>query len=43
MISDEKYDDAIKLLENIREIEPLETHKRLVSLYKQLGKEPRVD
>ena len=42
MISDEKYDDAIKLLENIREIDPLETHKRLVSLYKQLGKEPRV-
>lgn len=42
MISDEKYDDAIKLLEDLREIDPLETHKRLVSLYKQLGKEPRV-
>ena len=38
----EKYDDAIKLLEDIRDIDPLETHKRLVSLYKQLGDEPHV-
>ncbi len=40
LIGDEKYADAIKLLENIREIDPLETHKKLISLYKQLGKEP---
>jgi tetratricopeptide (TPR) repeat protein len=42
MMNDGKYDDAVKLLENIREISPLEIHKRLISLYKQLGKDPLV-
>jgi len=42
MLLREKYDDAIKLLERFREIDPLETHKRLVSVYKHLGNEPRV-
>lgn len=37
MILDVKYDDAIKLLESFKDIDPLETGKRLVSLYKQLG------
>jgi tetratricopeptide (TPR) repeat protein len=37
MILDVKYDDAIKLLESFKDIDPVETGKRLVSLYKQLG------
>jgi tetratricopeptide (TPR) repeat protein len=37
MILDVKYDDAIRLLESFKDIDPVETGKRLVSLYKQLG------
>lgn len=39
MILDEKYDDAIKLLESFKDMDPLETGKRLVSLYRQLGEQ----
>src|SRR4030043_2324779 len=39
MILDEKYDDAIKLLDSFKDIDPLETGKRLVSLYRQLGEQ----
>ncbi len=42
MILEEKYDDAIKILESFREIDPVETGKGLVSLYRQLGELPRV-
>ncbi|MBM4141165.1 MAG: tetratricopeptide repeat protein [Nitrospira sp.] len=42
MILDVKYDDAIKLLESFKDIDPLETGKRLVSLYKQLGENLQV-
>ncbi|MDH5768422.1 MAG: tetratricopeptide repeat protein, partial [Nitrospirota bacterium] len=42
MIRDVKYNDAIKLLESFRDIDPMETGKRLVSLYKQLGENLRV-
>jgi tetratricopeptide (TPR) repeat protein len=42
MILDEKYDDAIKLLEPFKDIDPLETGKRLVSLYRQLGEQVQV-
>lgn len=42
MILEEKYDDAIKILESFKEIDPVETGKRLVSLYRQLGELPRV-
>lgn len=37
MILEGKYDDAIKLLESFKEVDPIETGKRLVSLYRQLG------
>ncbi len=39
MILDEKYDDAIKLLESFKDMDPLETGKRLVSIYTQLGEQ----
>ena len=42
MIAQEKYSDAIKILESIREIDPVETGRRLVSLYKQLGENQRI-
>ncbi|MBS1114637.1 MAG: Tetratricopeptide repeat protein [Nitrospirae bacterium] len=42
MILEQKFDDAIQLLNSFREIDPLEMHKRLVSLYKQIGEEPHV-
>ncbi|OGW38870.1 MAG: hypothetical protein A2Y97_12130 [Nitrospirae bacterium RBG_13_39_12] len=42
MILDEKYDDAIKLLNSFKDIDPLETGKRLVSLYRQLGEQVQV-
>ena len=32
-----EHDDAIKILESFREIDPIETGRRLVYLYKQLG------
>ena len=38
---EEQYDNAINLLNNFREIEPIETGKRLISLYKQIGEEAR--
>jgi tetratricopeptide (TPR) repeat protein len=42
MILHEKYNDAIKVLESFREIDPIETGNRLVALYRQLGEEPRL-
>ncbi|MFZ5907560.1 MAG: tetratricopeptide repeat protein [Nitrospirota bacterium] len=37
MLLNENYDDAIKLLEEFRDIDPVETGRRLVTLYIQLG------
>src|SRR5574340_452262 len=37
VMSQEKYDDAVKILESFREIDPVDTGRRLVSLYRQLG------
>jgi tetratricopeptide (TPR) repeat protein len=37
ILLEDNYDDAIKLLATFRDIDPLETGKRLVSLYMQLG------
>lgn len=37
MIMREKYEDAVRVLEDFREIDPLECGKRLVSLHRQLG------
>lgn len=42
MIMEEKYDDAIQLLESFKDIDPLETGKRLVSLYRQLDEQAQV-
>jgi tetratricopeptide (TPR) repeat protein len=42
MIMEEKYDDAIQLLESFKDIDPLETGKRLVSLYRQLDEQAHV-
>jgi tetratricopeptide (TPR) repeat protein len=42
MILDEKYNDAITILESFKDIDPLETGKRLVSLYRQLGEQVQV-
>ncbi len=42
MILEEKYEDAIKLLESFKDIDPLETGKRLVSLYRQIGEQEHV-
>jgi tetratricopeptide (TPR) repeat protein len=37
MLLDENYDDAITLLNSFKDIDPLETGRRLVSLHTQLG------
>ncbi len=37
MILEQKYGDAIRLLEPFREVDPLETGKRFVTLYRQIG------
>ncbi|MFA6054436.1 MAG: tetratricopeptide repeat protein [Thermodesulfovibrionales bacterium] len=42
MILEEKYEDAINLLESFKDIDPLETGKRLVSLYRQINEQDRV-
>lgn len=42
MILDINSDDAIKLLESFRDIDPLETGKRLVTLFRQLGENLKV-
>ena len=42
MLLEENYSDAIKLLESFKSIDPVETRKRLVSLYKQLGESAEV-
>jgi len=42
MILQEKYNDAIKVLESFKEIDPIETSRRLLSLYKQLGEKPHI-
>jgi tetratricopeptide (TPR) repeat protein len=41
MLLEENYDDAIKILESFKEVDPVETGKRLVSLYMQLGDQGR--
>ena len=42
MIMQEKYEDSVELLDNFRDIAPLETGKRLVSLRRQLGQDSLV-
>ncbi|MEJ2695614.1 MAG: tetratricopeptide repeat protein [Candidatus Sulfobium sp.] len=42
LLLENKYDEAARLLEDFREADPLETGKRLVSLYRQLGENDRV-
>ena len=41
VLLDQKFEDAISFLDTFRQIEPLETGKRLVSLYKQLNENDR--
>ncbi len=40
MLLDENYEDAIKTLENFKDIDPVETGRRLVSLYRQVEDNP---
>lgn len=42
MILEERYEDAIELLSTFKEIDPIETGKRLVSLYRQINEQSRV-
>ena len=42
MILNEKFDDAIQLLDSFKDIDPIETGKRLVSLYRQLDEQSQV-
>ncbi len=42
MILNEKFDDAIQLLDSFKDIDPIETGKRLVSLYRQLDEQAQV-
>jgi tetratricopeptide (TPR) repeat protein len=42
MIMNERYNSAIKLLKSFKDIDPIETGKRLVSLYRQLGEQTNV-
>ena len=41
MLLEENYADAINLLNSFKDIDPIETGKRLVSLYVQLGDSPK--
>ena len=41
VLLDQKFEDAISFLNTFRSIEPIETGKRLVSLYKQLNEDDR--
>lgn len=42
MILNERYDDAIHLLNSFKDVEPIETGKRLVSIYRQLDQQTKV-
>ncbi len=42
ILSNQNHNDAISLLESFRQIDPVETGKRLISLYRQLGEQQRV-
>jgi tetratricopeptide (TPR) repeat protein len=42
IILEEKYEEAVSLLKPFKSAEPLETGRRLVSLYRQLGETPVV-
>ena len=42
MIVNERYDDAMQLLESFKDIDPIETGKRLISLYRQLDEQNQV-
>ncbi len=42
IILEEKYEEAVSLLKPFKDFEPLETGRRLVSLYRQLGESPLV-
>jgi tetratricopeptide (TPR) repeat protein len=42
MLLEENYDDAIRILNSFRDIDPVETGRRLVSLYSQLGDSQQV-
>jgi tetratricopeptide (TPR) repeat protein len=42
IIAEEKYEEAVSLLRPFKGAEPLETGRRLVSLYRQLGETPLV-
>ena len=42
IILEEKYNDAIKILESFREIDPIDTGRRLISIYKHLGEIPHI-
>ena len=41
LLLEESYNDAIRLLESFKDIDPIETRKRLISLYVQVGENPR--
>jgi tetratricopeptide (TPR) repeat protein len=42
IVLEEKYEEAVLLLKPFKDAEPLETGRRLVSLYRQLGETPQV-
>jgi tetratricopeptide (TPR) repeat protein len=42
MILEKNYDDAVKLLDSFKDVNPLETKKKLISLYKQIGDQVQV-
>jgi tetratricopeptide (TPR) repeat protein len=42
ILTDRKYEDAISLLETFKPIDPVETGKRLISLFRQLEEKDRV-
>ncbi|MEW6570292.1 MAG: tetratricopeptide repeat protein [Nitrospirota bacterium] len=42
MLIGENYDDAIEILQSFKDIDPIETGKRLVTLYMHLGEYPQI-
>jgi tetratricopeptide (TPR) repeat protein len=42
ILKDQKHHDAISLLESFKQIDPVETGKRLISLFRQLDEQSRV-
>jgi tetratricopeptide (TPR) repeat protein len=42
LVDQEKFDEAVDLIDNLKVVEPIETRRKLVSIYRQIGEEQRI-